>query len=298
MEGFRPILSAKITHEAELSLLKYPLMASPKLDGIRIVCHPELGPVTRTLKPLPNRFARGILSSPLYKGFDGEIIVGLPYGAGVMSRTSSGVMSHEGEPNFTYHAFDDLTHWQDSYASRYDDVIGRLNMEVAPPLCEVVKHYQMLRPEDVLEYEQRCLEVGYEGVMLRSPHGKYKFGRSTLKGQELIKMKRFEDDEATIVGFEPLYRNGNTQERDAFGLAKRNSVGANMVADDLLGALICHSDKWGEFNVGSGFDVSLRQEIWHNRESWLGKRFTFKYQPIGTLEKPRIPIWKGLRPQE
>ena len=53
--------------------------------------------------------------------------------------------------------------------------------------------------DQILDYEKRILEDGFEGVMLRSPLGKYKMGRSTLKEGILLKLKRFEDAEATVV---------------------------------------------------------------------------------------------------
>src|SRR5690606_28483163 len=65
-----------------------------------------------------------------------------------------------------------------------------------------VEHTQMERASDVLDYESTCLARGYEGVMLRDPDGPYKFGRSTLREGTLLKLKRFEDAEAVVIGFE------------------------------------------------------------------------------------------------
>ncbi len=46
---FRPLLAATIENNEQLGALAYPMIASPKVDGIRIVVHPALGPVTRSL---------------------------------------------------------------------------------------------------------------------------------------------------------------------------------------------------------------------------------------------------------
>jgi DNA ligase-1 len=131
--------------------------------------------------------------------------------------------------------------------------------------------------------------------MLRDPQGIYKSGRSTLKQQILIKLKRLCDDEATIIGFEALNRNQNPKTLDAFGLAKRSSVSANKVPDNLLGKLQVRSTTFGDFSIGSGFDVDLRTHIWNNQEAYLGKVVCFKYQKVGTIVAPRHPIYKGLR---
>ena len=45
------------------------------------------------------------------------------------------------------------------------------------------------------------LNAGYEGLMLRDPNGIYKFGRSSVKENILLKVKEFMDDEAEIIAF-------------------------------------------------------------------------------------------------
>jgi len=51
----RPMLAVAIK---DLDDLDYPLYVSPKLDGIRCLIHPELGPVSRKFKPIPNDHIR------------------------------------------------------------------------------------------------------------------------------------------------------------------------------------------------------------------------------------------------
>lgn len=84
--------------------LQFPLLASPKLDGIRCVCTVNDGPVSRSLKPIPNRFIHGQLF--FYPPFDGELMVGDPTDPSAFNRSTSGIMSHDGEPDFTYWVFD------------------------------------------------------------------------------------------------------------------------------------------------------------------------------------------------
>jgi DNA ligase 1 len=58
-------------------LIPYPMLLSPKLDGIRcliingVVCG-------RSLKPIPNRFVQQLFGRPELNGLDGELIVGPP----------------------------------------------------------------------------------------------------------------------------------------------------------------------------------------------------------------------------
>jgi len=67
--------SEPITND-QLSMLNYPIVGSPKLDGFRCVIDSQ--PYTSSLKPWPNNFIRHELSKPEYQGLDGEIIVGPP----------------------------------------------------------------------------------------------------------------------------------------------------------------------------------------------------------------------------
>ena len=53
------------------------------------------------------------------------------------------------------------------------------------------------------------LDDGYEGLMLRAPDGPYKFGRSTVKENTLLKVKNFLDDEAEVIGFKEQTTNTN-----------------------------------------------------------------------------------------
>lgn len=293
---FRPLLSAAIV-DATSQTLRFPLIASPKIDGIRIVCHPELGPVTRSLKPVRNKYVRSLLSNPLFSGLDGEVVVGPMAAKDVFQRTTTGIMTQDGTPEFLYYVFDDITHPEVPYNLRLYDVEMRCQQL---PTSEASYVYDLdwiplTNANQILDAEVQWLSKGFEGVMLRDPEAPYKYGRSTVKEQTLIKLKRFADDEATIVGFEPLLHNANPQTRDLLGLAERSDHKSGKVAQETLGNLLVSHNTFGDFAIGSGFDASLRQHIWTNKEDYLGKQVCFKYQVVGVKDKPRFPIWKGLR---
>jgi DNA ligase-1 len=294
----RPLLSATIETEADLQKLTYPLAVSPKLDGIRCLIHPSLGPVSRSFKAIPNNWIRETLNQPALHGLDGELCV-IKDGKPDWAATASGVMSRDGDPDFMLYVFD---HFLQSKLSYVDRQAHAINVVMAhnhlPVHITFLQHELVSSAEMVLAFEEQYLSQGYEGIMLRSLSGQYKSGRSTLKQQTLMKMKRFLDDEATIIGFEHLERNMNPQERDAFGLAERSDHKANKVADELLGKLVVQNERWGEFRIGSGFDVTTRQHIWDNQPQYLGKKVTFKYLPHGIKDKPRHPIYLRMRPNE
>jgi hypothetical protein len=59
-------------NDEDLQSLKFPLIVSPKVDGIR--CGVQGGaPLTRTLKPIPNIYVRGVLTQ-LVADFDLKLL--------------------------------------------------------------------------------------------------------------------------------------------------------------------------------------------------------------------------------
>jgi len=149
----------------------------------------------------------------------------------------------------------------------------------------------------LIRYEESCVTNGYEGIMLRRADGMdiYKFGRSTINEFYLMKLKRFEDAEAVIIGFEEKMHNSNAVERNNLGDIQRSSAKIGMVPTGMLGALLVHSKKFGEFSMGTGFNDQQRIEIWNNRNEYKGLLAKYKYQKCGIKEKPRFPVFIGIR---
>jgi DNA ligase-1 len=282
----KPMLAGKVE---DVNNLNYPVIASPKLDGIRTICSDTFGVVTRNLKPIPNKISREKLEILNKYNLDGEIIVGNPTAKEVFQVTSSGIMSHSGEPNFTYYVFDTFNNPDKSYKIRVAEFENSENYK----WVKILESRIINNAEELLNYEAELLEKGYEGVMV--PNGKYKFGRSTTKEGILLKLKQFEDCEVEVIGFEEKMTNENEATKDALGHSKRSSHQAGKVAANTLGAIIVNHPTWGTFNVGSGFDDVLRDEIWNNKSKYIGASATVKYQAVGCKDKPRFPIFKGFR---
>lgn len=63
-----------------------------------------------------------------------------------------------------------------------------------------------------------------------------------------------------------------------------------------LGKMVVKDLKSGVvFNLSSGWDEKKTKEIWQNQQKYMGKIVKYKFQAIGTLIKPRIPICLGFR---
>lgn len=298
---FRPNLAAE-TSDYDWDKLVYPVYVSPKIDGIRCVTHPALGPVSRSLKPIPNRYIRQYLAWPQSKWLDGEIVIGEANAPDVFNKSQSGVMTQDGEPDFTYWVFDNFeAGHRCGFGIRYADAERVILNAPEQTRVKLLPHNMVESYDELLFNEELYISQGYEGLMIRSPGGLYKFGRSTLREQGLLKMKRFLDAEAIIVGWEPLLRNNNEAVIDALGLQKRGYSQDGKVADDSrVGKFIVRGDpmgKWADvtFSVGSGLDDSSRLRYRQEIDSLMGKVISYKYQPHGSKDAPRTPIFKGLR---
>lgn len=290
---FKPMLASP----ADLDNLKFPIYASPKLDGIRAsVVGGRL--LSRTLKEIPNRHIFGMFDSG-YEGFDGELIVGPTTSPTCYRDTVSGVMSFTGVPAFKWFVFD---LWNIEQCFRYRKKI--LEQHAGDPKAhnriEFMSHISLNNREELDAYEAEQVGLGHEGIMLADPNARYKFGRATTKGGELLKVKRFTDSEAVVIGIEEEMFNGNEAETNELGRTKRSTAKAGLVGKGTMGALIVRDVKTGvEFNIGTGFTAEDRAWWWQYRGG-MGKNpsLTVKYKsfPIGIKSKPRHPVFLGLRP--
>ncbi len=295
MTVFKPMLAGK----AVFSKIKYPVLASPKLDGIRCLIRNGVA-VSRSLKPVRNKTVQAWVQDhrDRLEGLDGELISG-PHDAQVYNRTSSVVMSAEGGDNWEYHVFDDwrlacLGHVQ--YIDRLSELRGWAEGYGQVRKCKLVDSVWIEDEAQLLEFEAKCLGQGYEGIMLRDPDGPYKYGRSTTNEGYLLKLKRFEDDEAVVIGVEERMHNKNEATKDALGHTERSTAKEGLVPAGDLGALICRRADGVVFKIGSGFTPQQRIDLWRmHSQDLLGRIAKYKHFAFGSKERPRFPIFLCFR---
>ncbi|WP_258304948.1 hypothetical protein, partial [Escherichia coli] len=88
---FRPNLAGKLNFEA-LDFDRFEYIADYKYDGVRaMVIDGQL--VSRSLKPIPNKFTQALFGRSILNGLDGELLVGTPNSPTVFRDSMSGVMT-------------------------------------------------------------------------------------------------------------------------------------------------------------------------------------------------------------
>ena len=278
---FRPMLASPFDE----ALLKFPVLASPKLDGVRAIVRGGVV-LSRALKPIPNKNVQKRFSH--LEHFDGELVVGASNDPNVLRTTTSGVMRVDGDPEVSFHVFDHIAAVDEPYLSRVE------RLWQSSDDVWIVDQTSIQTAERLTEYEQTVLKQGYEGVMLRRSDAPYKFGRSTAREGYLLKVKRFHDDEFEIVGFEEEMFNANEATTSELGRTKRSSHKANKIPKGRLGALVL---KYGDttFNCGTGFNDAERERIWAERDSYLGKLAKIKYFAHGIKDVPKLPSFLSIR---
>lgn len=230
------------------SNLPFPLWASPKIDGVRAYV---LGGVvlSRSGKPIPSEWVQRTYGH--LEGHDGELV------HGTFAETTSSVMSRSG-CGARFVVFD-----------RFDrhgphDV----RLAAVDPGADKLAHTLVTDQAQLDALEASCLEAGYEGLILRDPRAEYVQGRT----RAMMKLKRFEDDEAFVTGFD---------ESDRVGL---------------LGAFVVRKAGTGEeFRVGAGLREDQRVDFWRMRERLVGKLLRYRYFPTLGMTAPRHAVFSGFR---
>lgn len=277
--------------------LRFPLIASPKLDGIRAWVPPEHDSIlSRKLKVFPNTGIYQIYEDLAILGLDGEFCVGPTTAHDLMRRTNSAVMSFDGDlSELVWWIFDDCSNPEDDAETRLSSARARVEA-LNHPQIKFVPQTMVFSLDELLELESAWLELGFEGAMVRSPTSPYKFGRSTEKEGFLLKIKRFVDSEAIILGVEELMHNTNEAQISETGHTKRSTKKEGKIGGGVLGAVLVRDIYDNrEFTVGTGFDGPMREELWKIRDTLPGMTIKYKHFAIGAKDKPRFPTFLGFR---
>lgn len=280
-EREKPDFEVMKAADATENEIVFPTVLSPKVDGFRGYIRNAVLAL-RSGKQCANQATQKFFSHAALEGLDGELVVGSPVARDGFHATSSGLRTEKWDPRATFLVFDVIDCPSMPFIKRLTEV--RKRVLALPPMFRgrviILEQATVHDITSFLKFEDTCVDLGFEGLIARSPNGLYKHGRSTVDEQGMLKIKRFVDAEAVIIGME--------QELDKSGSPK-NTMGALLVRDLKTGT---------EFSVGTGFTWKMRSEFWQQGANVNGTFIKYKFFPCGTKSKPRHPVFVGIRAEQ
>lgn len=294
MIDFKPMLAPgedPMSFPDYFKKLRYPLLASPKFDGIRSVIK-RRNAMSRTFKLLPS--AQVQTDFIHQEHLDGEIIEGAPTDFGVYNRTQSHVMSYNKPGDLSYYVFDYCApDWL--HRPFYERLSQAKGLLPKLPGYYMIEHEDVENYDALIAYEEKQLHLGFEGIMMRDPIGPYKCGRGTFNEGYIYKLKRFADAEGIIVDILEGFKNENEKETDELGYAKRSERAEGLVPSERAGKFIV--DFNGQIiEVAPGaFTHKQLEDILREKAQNIGRILKFRYFKHGIKDKPRFPRALGFR---
>ena len=298
----KPNLAADFDEKVLLST-KGPFVVTPKIDGVRGL-HTEGLFTGRSLKKHKNRNVTKIFSAPEYAWMDGECTItelGLCHPR-LCNLTSSAMRKEDRITDITWNVFDLLTleALKRGYADRIQMVWDHLAKQHSLGLCEKampIEFHIVKTGEEVLEWDAKFLDLGYEGTVYRLASSLHKQGRSSLKQGGLIRIKRFVEEEVMVTGFTEGDKNENEKQTNELGNSFRTSHKDNKVPNGMIGNILGYFIKDGrEVTAGAGcMTHEERKYYFDHPEQLVGQIIKVKHFPKGVKDKARFPTFQSFR---
>jgi DNA ligase-1 len=233
------------------------LVVQPKLDGLRAIYYndgKEKKMWSRKGKlMIPQIYHHLHFDTEGYK-IDGELMLPRPKFSFQHTMSATKRFQLNLSPLLQYHVFDILDESGTiPFRERYK-IARRLVEKANNPNVLLVSTFKVDDLDGVMEHQDKFVEMGYEGIIVRMVDGKYKMenhGRS----HEIQKFKYFYDKEFVIVGMED-------------GRGKNAGVAK----------YICKTETGTLFGVDFNGTVEERKEMFQNQEKYIGKMLTIRYQ--------------------
>jgi len=315
MKKFKPLLAPN--QEINLDELSYPILASTKLDGIRVIFY-KGKILTRSLKALPNKQLNQKFepirqySEDYNLILDGEIYAhDIPF-----QFIISCFMTQDYENKLAIKKWDKLCEEHDFYMTR-EEVFNRLKFycfdcvendnfdkefsvrvedvyKVALGLNSLiipVRQNRVSSKEEIEAYFDKVLKDNYEGLILRSLDGRYKCGRGTIKEGIIYKVKPFRTFDAKIIDVIQSTEVNEDAEK------KMNELGRSVTSkkkndrhliDKASAFLVNYEDK--ELKVTLAMTDEEKEEVWKNKENYIGRTIEYKGMLVGAKDVPRHPV--------
>jgi DNA ligase-1 len=270
----KPMLAQ--SYDKHKKKLVYPCYTQPKLDGIRCLARRRGDTVTlysrkgKVLDLVPH--INKALLSLLEDGqcADGELYT---YGWDFQKIISAIKKTNENTPGIQYWIYDlpNMDNRDEPFHERfsYDKVHSIVKASGIDGCLVPVETPIATSEENLMMFEDRYIKRGFEGSMARNKESKYLFG---YRSKDLLKVKRFLDDEYKIIGF---------------------THGTSIELECLI--FVCETPEGETFSVRPVGTHEERKVMYKNGASYIGKLLTVKYQELSNDKVPRFPVGLHVR---
>ena len=153
-----------------------------------------------------------------------------------------------------------------AYAARY---IKYISLPAQPNIVQVPA-YLVNNEEEIHEYHYKFIQDGYEGIMIKNCGGGYKFKH---RSKDLQKLKSFEDAEFEIIG---------------------SYDGVGTTYEGLI-TFLCRTKEGVEFGCNPKGSHEAKQQMWKDREDYVGRFLTVRYQGYTDEGSLVFPVGVGFR---
>lgn len=185
---------------------------------------------------------------------DGELILPTPRYTFQQTLSATARFQLNLTPKLEFVIFDimDLT-GELTFLERYE-IAKQLVEEANNPKIKLAPIYYVKDLDEVMEYQEKFVAEGFEGIIIRTVNGLYKTF-NTGRSHEIQKYKYFFDAEFEVVDI----------------------VGGRGKEEELA-TFVCKSANGSLFNASFNGTDELRREMYNNPEEYIGKLLTVKFQ--------------------
>ena len=253
-----PMLANK--WEDRKKYISQPFYVQPKLDGVRLLVSKD-GGISRTGKVVPGTEILG-------KGLEeGQYVDGEAFDPNLNFEELTSTFKTD-PLKLKFHVFDffDLKKLDMTFEERWEKVKSLKNSHY-----EYVETTLVMLREHVPMVHKKHVEEGHEGTMIREASSVYEVGQ---RSNYLLKFKDFQTEEYPIVDV-----------KEGTGREKGTAIWVCKVGEQ-------------HFSARPEGTLEVRKKFLEEKDKYIGKQLTVRFQNLTALGVPRFPIGVVVRDYE
>jgi len=254
--------------------IKFPCWIQPKLDGVRCIARTENGETiftSRTGKIFENLIHLKVFHLPKGVYLDGELYSEVLTFDEISGLTRKTKTRSEKEKYLEFRIFDMYNSNKALTLEQRQDFIKGCNFVRGIESIQLVPTLKAHSKEQAMEYYQKFMNQGYEGIMFRNEETMY---LPMYRSKDLQKYKEFQDEEFEIIG------------------------GKEAEGEDKGTVIFECKSKSGTFWVRPRGSREYRKRLLKDISNLLGKNLTVRFQNLTEYGEPRFPVGVAVRDYE